>query len=444
MKKLVLFLLIILISFNIGCADDSGTDPDGGDDIDKAAAGDTLFTYVHCPENGTIAVRIQVPDNARYPEGAPIMVNSSGWFAGNYNFNLGWDFTEVGFIWVNMIWPGKTDQSSGVSSQGIYDYAGPSCIAAFRDVIRFACGLAPDTAGHYIDELIEMNAMTYNVGLHASSHSGVGATKVMGEYGNEFSSLKYFVGRENPTVDANYALETGHFEPDYGPDREPVVNPCYHPEDYARDSIHIDYSGVGWDYGADRPCFVMGGDTVYIVSNHCPRIDGKRCYSAGLMRALDDNNVFAGTSWPADLATPETAEDMWDYRVSVNSYDDIGAELPELKVILVFSAEDHCQAAPDKPHIHHAYDGFLKTADLDWVRLNPDMAYAEEIDPTFAGFPDNLANTEPGSWNTASSWGFPNAVTAVDLISLAAGAEMADRVRAGDWSHNLSGVLYDY
>ncbi|MFP4460463.1 MAG: hypothetical protein ACLFSQ_12855 [Candidatus Zixiibacteriota bacterium] len=236
--SLLTFFFILSVIIFVVCDDDSKAQ----DPYNVAAAGDTVYTHILSVENGNIGIRIQIPNEPRYSDGAPIVVNSSGWFAGNYNFNLGWDFTEIGAIWVNYIWPGQTDNQTGISSDGVYDYVGPNCIAGFRDVIKFSCGQIPDTAGRYIDELIEMKVLTDNVGLHASSHSGVGATLVMAEYGSEFPNLKYFIGRENPTVDANYAMETGHFEPDYGHEREHIVNPFYKPELYCRDSLVIDYS----------------------------------------------------------------------------------------------------------------------------------------------------------------------------------------------------------
>ncbi len=201
-------------------------------------------------------------------------------------------------------------------------------------------------------------------------------------------------------------------------------------------------SGIGWNYTENRPCFINEyAETLYTVGTHCPRIEGERCYSRRLMYALDENNVFAGRSWPEDLATPETS-DMWLTRKSCGRYADIGMQLPDLKVILVFAEEDHCQSAPDKPHVHHAYDGFSNTADLEWVRLNPDLVYNIAMDGAFSSFPEHPANTEPDDWMEISSWAFPNEIGANDLVSLAAGAEMADRVHAGDWSNDLS-VVYE-
>ena len=48
--------------------------------LEKAGPGETIITHVRSRENGNIAVRIQVPESCRYPEGAPIVVVASTWF----------------------------------------------------------------------------------------------------------------------------------------------------------------------------------------------------------------------------------------------------------------------------------------------------------------------------------------------------------------------------
>ena len=128
----------------------------------------------------------------------------------------------------------------------------------------------------------------------------------------------------------------------------------------------------------------------------------------------------------------------------INNYDEVGLESPDLKVLLVFADLDHVQAAADKPHIHQAFDGFKKTADLEWVRLNPDRCYVEQINPVSGNLaPDWDANTEPGDWLDSEAWGFPVLSIARGEVWLAAVAEMADRVQADNWEMNLPEVLYD-
>jgi hypothetical protein len=122
------------------------------------------------------------------------------------------------------LWPRKDDPRTGARSDGTYDYRGPASLAALRDVIKFPLGQNTNFDGYYLDELIDITPLYKNVGIHASSHSGVMATNVLAFYADELENVTYFVGRENPTIDEMYALEFGHF--DYGL-RRPVYNPYY-------------------------------------------------------------------------------------------------------------------------------------------------------------------------------------------------------------------------
>jgi hypothetical protein len=177
---------------------------------------------------------------------------------------------------------------------------------------------------------------------------------------------------------------------------------------------------------------------------------GKRWFSHALTQALFDNGVFTVENWPEDLATPEETKEFWPYRITVLNYPLIGEKLPHLKVMLVFATYDHVQAAPDKPHIRQAYDGFKKRAGL-WTRLNADLSYVRaEIHESASlqnGFPDNLANTEPQNWyKEAESWGFAGKLAGEltnRTVPLAGIAEMADRVRVGNWEDNLDSPLVE-
>jgi hypothetical protein len=258
--------------------------------------------------------------------------------------------------------------------------------------------------------------------------------------------LKYLVGRENPTRDEMYPLELGHFDEH----RNQVYNPYYIADDYTMTTIHIDYTHLGWVYDGvnpnGRPDYVdqAGNPLHYLHPTICPRMWDIRYYSRGLTQALADNGLFdPETNWPDDLATPQETRDAWPFRVTVNNYQHIPADLSHLKVMLVFAEKDHVQAAPDKPHIRQAYDGFKNVAQLAWVRLNPDRAYATAINPIYGvEMPDTPANTAPGDWTQAESYGFTGVTAATKYeIPVAAVAEMADRVRADDWSANLSNVL---
>jgi hypothetical protein len=48
--------------------------------IQKAGPGEVVYTHISSPENGKIAVRVDVPERPRYGERAPIVVVASWWF----------------------------------------------------------------------------------------------------------------------------------------------------------------------------------------------------------------------------------------------------------------------------------------------------------------------------------------------------------------------------
>ncbi|MDY6911338.1 MAG: hypothetical protein SVM79_03140 [Chloroflexota bacterium] len=418
-----------------------------------AEPGEILVTHILSPENGKIAVRVDLPEEARYGNRAPVVVVASTWFVDKYNkdeigFHLVYNPVDVGAIAVTNLWPGKTDPQTKISSDGEYDYGGPNSLASLRDTIRFALGKIPDIDGNYLHELIALEPLYDNVGLFASSHAGVVATNVMAYHGNSLTGLRYFVGRENPTMAEMYPLEIGHFDDR----RNPVYNPYYDHEGYTPTSIDVDYSSLGWlqnaEYSEGRPYFKVPGGGDYILDDKGPNIDGKRYFSHALTQALLDNGAFTYDTWPQDVATPEVTRGFWPYRTPIDNYEAIGEKLPELRVLLPFATYDHVQAAQDKPHIRQAYDGFRKRAGL-WTRLNCDLSYVQSeihAGATLAGgFSDNYANTEPDDWYAESeSWGFADRLageSTARTIPLAGVAEMADRVQANNWSPNLDAVI---
>lgn len=408
-----------------------------------------VTTHIECEETGLVAVRIDVPKSPHYGDSAPVVVVASTWFVEKYNepttpFHLVYNPIDVGAIAVSHLWPGKRDPETGIASDGRYDFGGPDSLAALRDTIRFALGLIPDHRGFFLHELLDIEPLYENVGLFASSHAGVVATNVMAYCGESLPGLKYFVGRENPTMAEMYPLEIGHFDEQ----RNPVFNPYYDTSGYTPTSISVDYSTLDWiqnsDYPEGRPVFRVLGGIDYMLDAKGPNINGKRWFSHALTQAFLDNGVFTMSTWPGDLATPLQTGNFWAYRITVNNYEAIGEKLPELHVLLPFATQDHVQVALDKPHIRQAYDGFQKAAGL-WTRLNCDLVYVQSEIHTSAtleaGFPDNDANTEPSDWLvSAESWGFASRLAGqmtAQTIPLAGIAEMADRVRFNNWQPNL-------
>lgn len=390
---------------------------------------------------GRIAVRVTFPDRPRYLEGAPVVVEVPTYATPAGGFPPGLNVASLGAVHVTLLWPGRSDPRTGASSEGVDDFGGPTAIRALRDVIRFARGEMSDVSGRRIGDLSSIPILTENVGLYAFSHPGIPATIVLSRYGEENPGVTYFVGGENPTNDALFSVEVGH----WGSNGDAVQNPYYdYPEDYAPDTLAIDTSYLDWRVDPSHPdgvpVFRVPGGEDYVLGDRVPRMGGKRYYSVAVAEALLRNGALTEGAWPADVATASETRANWPDRMAVGHYAPLAAAAPDLKVMLVFGDEDHVQVALDKPHIHQAYDGFREQAGL-WVRLNPDRAYVAAIAGVqLSGrFPDNPANAEPSNWLDVGSWSVPARYRQIAL--LAAVAEMIDRTRSGIWSEDLATVL---
>ena len=411
-------------------------------------AGGELITYVDSPGIGEIAVRLRVPETPRYPEGATIVINVATFFTPRSGFGASYNQlpdTMIGAIEAAILWPGEDDPITGAISEGTYDYGGPDCLASLRDSIRFISGLVPNVDGRYVDELLGVTPLTDNVGLYAFSHPGIAATNALAYHGLDLPKVKYLVARESPTLPA-YSAAVGYWDEN----GQAVLNPYYdYPDDYSPTALDIDYSTVGWlqngDYPEGRPFFEVPDGENHILGPYGAEMFGKRYYALELTQAFFDNDAFGDDPWPADVATVTETLAAWPYRTTVHNYPTLATTAPNLKVMLVFAKDDHAQADPAKYHIHQAYDGFRDTVGF-WVRMNPDHAYVQQMRTDYPpeAFPDNSANTEPLDWLSIRDWDYPNIPDVQLYVSLAAVAEMADRVQENNWDNDLDEVLVQY
>jgi hypothetical protein len=72
-------------------------------DSRRVRPGERLYTHIHSPENGKIAVRVDLPAQPRYGESAPVVVVASTWFVQKYTpravpFHDDFNPVEVGAI----------------------------------------------------------------------------------------------------------------------------------------------------------------------------------------------------------------------------------------------------------------------------------------------------------------------------------------------------------
>ena len=193
--------------------------------------------------------------------------------------------------------------------------------------------------------------------------------------------------------------------------------------------------------------FDVGKD--YVLAARQPTGFGLRFYSVQLTAALSKRHLrgeieaFNHSGWPKDLAGVADSVNFWSERSTIgdgyNNYVKAAEAHPSLKVMLVFSERDHVQVAEDKPHVHHAYDGFSKSGGL-WTRLNPDRAYVKWAYQSFgmnlpaSAVPDYAANTEPSDWVNIEDYAYPSRLQSGNtFVPYAALAEMMDRTAAKAW-----------
>jgi hypothetical protein len=423
-------------------------------------------------EGMDIAVMIASPQTPRFPEGAGVVVVASPIFTETEGFMTDPELTSLGLIQVSYLWPGQTDPGTGLKSSGEFDYGGDQSVKVLRDVIRFAANRMADGSGRYIVSMSSVLPLVGEVGVYAFSDAGIAAIRAFSLYGAQLQGLRYFIGREIPTVDTLSCLETGT----YNAAGQPVHNPFYiFPTSYSTTALTLNYTNLRWDpvytsgfsKAAGRPYLDLDGNGSlgsgdYIFDGQIPVMFGKRYYSTALTMALLANNALSPDTWPSDLATPQEAVQAWQIRQTPGLFAAMQNDgiMKNMKVMLVFAKNEHAQVALDKPHIHQLYQGLRFEARL-WVRLNPDRAYVEaafqvagETSPGNAGttptpgamldFPDNPANTQPTDWAQIGAYAYPGRGQADRLVPLAAVAEMADRTHDGFWDENLGQVLYTY
>jgi len=452
--------LLVLGLLLASCAQAHGMDAGAVPTASSTAR--TLIIALPSTGIGNIAVMISVPLTPRYTTSTGVVVVIPPYFTKPSGFLTDPDFTSLGLISISYLWPGGTDTRTGAHSDGTYDYGGAESIQALRDVIRFAVNLIPDQNGHYLTNLTQVPPLTAEVGLYADAEAGTAVLSALAKYGDQMNGVQYLVGRENPALDSLASQELGY----WGSDAKPVYNPLYtYPDDFSPNEITLDYKSVRWDPNykdsltgfVGRPFLDLKGNGIYTAGDYAfsgqvPILFGKRYYSTALTEALSANGVLSAASWPSTLATPQEVAQYWQTPQQIMAaYRNVGNNLPDLKVMLVFAQNDHAQVAQDKPHIHETFLGFRFEAANPgtgiglWVRLNPDRAYVQAFIPS-AGldFPDNSADTQPEDWTKAMDWAYPDQGTTGNLVALAAVAEMADRSQLGDWDDNLGQVLTQF
>jgi len=413
-----------------------------------------ILTHVPSTAGGEdgIAVSIIAPKKPRYEAGSPVAISvAGGHSAGTATSRMnmaGCGFVEVGFAFPG---GGQGEARSG----GTYDYRGPKCIEALRDVILFVMGKIPDGQGQKMQDLVgDVRVLTSNVGLHGGSHGGNACGAVMGLWGQQFPELAWYVSMESPygegAVGAELGGRGGRLCPAYNPDTGvlDLTKLAFDPDLEIRPfgagrfgdrssptligSVFLDMDGDGTcgsedDYRLQPPVFDVGQGR-------------KAWYSVRLMRDAEKRGLF-GEPRPAHIPTLEEAVEFWRYRDATGLVADAVRRVPKVAMIVVAGETDHVQIAPDHPHIRAQVNAFQE-AGAKLARLNPDRAYVEWLlDREAPGVPDNNAGLKytPTTIQAALC---PDRAVPKQLLSPAAMCELADRVQAGNFEPNLDRVLF--
>lgn len=358
---------------------------------------------------------------------------------------------------IYFLFPGGIDHETGRRPDGIYDHRGMNCIKALRDVILYASGKLSDVYGRKIDDVISTPILHNNIGLIGVSNGGNIVIATPAIYGDEMKDyLKYIIQWESPVSSQIATVDLGPIRFDCTPNN--FVNPRY--ISYNPLFLEVDFSDICYnasesvykvfhdgngdkhyttitrpDTGLPTPDLNLNG--VLELNEDFPLssyTDGKKdFYSRSVTHALADNNVFS--EWPDDIANPEEADSYWNLREAVRLYSDAIKNIPDLRGMILASSKDHVQSAPDKPHIHQAFDGWNNSN--AWVKINPSPHYLIEIDSSLAerdDLPNNKPNIPPSNWSIYD-YCIPEDIPD-GIYQLASIHEMADRVYYNRW-HNV-------
>ncbi len=409
-------------------------------------------------DGGTLAVRMYVPENPRYEEGAPVVV----WVPGGYEEKgINHDFppTVDDVMVLTFIFPGVTDEWSGFSSDGVYDWRGEDCIRALADVIKFAAGELEDEDGNTIDDLSPVPVLHDNIGAIGVSNGGNLPVAAAALHGDEFDeNLRYIVQWETPVSSQIANRDFGRVWVKEGGPKNDYYNERY--AGYGDTMLSVSYDDLTYDPEQEwHPVFHDGdGDGVYTTGNYYgtsvqgpdANVDGVTSldedfpldgyqggengelwfFSRPVTRAMEENDIFGEYGWPEDIATVEQSEAYWDLRESVYLYDDAIANIPGLEAMVLAGEVDHVQTNPEKPHLRMAFEGWL-TNGVSWVTINPSKAFVVEAYPGYShreDLPRNTANKPPADWSDAASYTFPEDIETA-AYQLAGVYQMMDRAQ---------------
>jgi hypothetical protein len=387
-----------------------------------------------------VQVRISPPSNARYPEGAPIVVHSGA--ASSVDRVGGGCFNRRGFVEVAFTCAGNQDARIA------------PCSEALADVLAFATGRISSMENKSIEGYTgNIKVQAANVGMVGWSAGGNRAVLTMARYGERFPGLNWYASWESPMLGSPdtgtgsifqlnpyYDRATGTVDfarLRYSPEMPLWVWPIQAlPRDptWPRGGLYLDGDGNG-TFNKDKD---YGFWAVYdSPTAGQPR---KAFYFPTIIREARDRTVF-GPVWPFHIATVQEVEERARSEDALRRVRDAVRRLPHLAV-LVFESEAHHVIA-DASHAIAQVNAWLD-AGARWVRFNPDTNYVESVTGRkLARAVQNPAgrrldrNTITNRLEPEEANGGPS-----DAQGMAAAvSELADRTYRSNWTPALTTVL---
>jgi len=411
-----------------------------------------IFTHVPSSVGGTsgIAIKIIVPDTARYSNGAPVVVFVTGGWGSNGLSPNTLNLSERGFIVISFNYPGGGTPPN--VSGGTYDMRGHHCVQALRDVIRFANGLQTNINGLTITQLVSpIIPLSNNVGLIGLSNGGNLTITTAGSYGNEIQNLAWIVNWESPVGDGMPGAEAGAFG-NMGCYPNPLRNPAYN------DTTGVfDYSKLKYDdtlkANKSGPYNLKGNFYFDMDNDNYPDIGSDFI----LNPLIYDSSLVVKTFWsfpllqnahilgivpaipPSHIPSLSETQNFWAWRNGVHWIDSAINKLPQLMFMSVATDTDHVQSALNHPHVLIQYELF-RTNGARFVRLNPDRSYVEHISgSTHPEAKDNPGFTPYNNLSIRNAMEPENINT--NIFNAAAVCELADRTYTNNIEPNLNSII---
>lgn len=421
----------------------------------------TTMVTSHSAGTSGIAVRVFYPETQgrRYEEGAPVVVVVPG---GHKPGTLSPEGTmpgptSYGYVNIEFLYPGGSSKD-GYTSGGTYDYRGPKCIEALKDVMLYALGKINDEDGLLLTERIPF-AMTSNVGMAGMSHGGNAALVALGEYGDELKDVQWLLTWESPVGDQCVTVELNG-NPYYVPG---TATPLSCPVDGMEDQLRFDSSAMTLVRDPFDQVTELSG-ALFLDSNGNGVLDRdipelmfrglyyrneedeiKMCHSVEMASLIEEHSsaIFGVVPWPSWMAGSEEVDAVWYWRDGARRIPEVCAANPDLMIMALGTEQDHVQTKPDHPHIM-SFLQYLQDLNHDFWRLNPDAVYCSLVSGVDVGlFDENDANTLL-RWPDNEGQLVPETVSGARMdryISDAGILEMADRVYTHNRDPNLIEVL---